>query len=141
MIKEVPNTIRVICPYCGRRAKLIWGNTLPLEEAREDSFYRKYGVKVWRCPNCAAMTIAGKYDNKPLGNLANAKLRHSRYELHILFDKLWKSHSISRTQAYSLLAVKMGIRKRDCHFSLFNEKQCALAKEKIIEMLKYRGFY
>ena len=140
-IKERKSNVRVICPYCGRRAKLVVGSTLPKEEIREDSFYRKEGVNVWRCPNCFAMTIARQYTNQPLGKLANLELRQARYELHKLFDQLWQKKCISRTQAYHLLAIKMNIRRSDCHFSLFDMKQCEIAKKKIIEMLKFRGIY
>ena len=136
-MKMVKTPIRVICPYCGRRATLIVGETLPEEDVGPDSFFRKEGVKVWRCPGCAAMTIADKYSMKPLGELADLELRRARWELHRLFDKLWRSKKIYRTQAYAVLAVKIGVKKRDCHFSTLNKKQCELAKKKIIEMLKY----
>ena len=81
-MKVIRSAIRVICPYCGRRAELVMGKTLPKDEVNENSFFRKPEVHVWRCPNCKAMTIADQHTHKPVGELADAKLRRSRYMLH-----------------------------------------------------------
>lgn len=140
-MKVIKSAIRVICPYCGRRAELVMGKTLPKDEANENSFFRNPEVHVWRCPNCKAMTIANQYTHKPVGELADAKLRRSRYMLHKKFDILWGEKKLGRTMLYHILAIKMKIPQHKCHFSQFTQEQCDLASKKIDEMIKNNEEY
>mgnify|MGYP001573516870 CR=1 FL=1 len=113
MRKTIPR-----CPYCGERAKLtdsahVYGG-------------RSYGL-IWDCRPCDAYVGVHKGTSVALGRLANAELRRLKIKAHAAFDPLWKSGKMKRTDAYSLLAERMNIAKRNCHVGMFDEAQCRLA--------------
>lgn len=54
----------------------------------------------------------------------------ARAVAHDVFDALWKSGRMSRTQAYSALAQHMRMTKDQCHIQRFNVNQC-------IEVIKW----
>lgn len=58
---------------------------------------------------------------KPLGSLANAKLRGLRVKTHREFDRLWKECQMSRTAAYEWLSRKIG---GPAHIGSFDEQKC-----------------
>jgi len=60
----------------------------------------------------------------PLGRLANAELRSAKSAAHAMFDPLWKSKKMRRSQAYSWLAAQMKIKPEDCHIGMFDVEQC-----------------
>lgn len=66
----------------------------------------------------------------------NNKTLRARKEAHRVFDQLWMLRYMSRNLAYTWLASKLNIKKRDCHISLFDEVTCQkviqLSKEKLI---------
>ena len=66
----------------------------------------------------------------------NWKLNRARKNAHKVFDKFWKSGLMTRGMAYQWLAKAMKIEAKDCHFSMFNEKQC----EKVIKIMEKVNF-
>lgn len=56
---------------------------------------------------------------------ADYATRQARRKAHMAFDTLWKSKSLSRGQAYTLLAKFMRLPKRSVHIGMFNVEQCA----------------
>jgi len=53
-------------------------------------------------------------------------LRQARNEAHKAFDPLWKNKLAFRRRcdAYSWLAMKMGLRKKETHIAKFDLEQC-----------------
>lgn len=91
--------------------------------------------KFWKCPACedsyvgchspGAKTDKGISDGSfPFGTPANASLRQWRMKAHEVFDPVWKHRHCQRAGAYAHMAKKMGIAKKKCHISLFDEAQC-----------------
>lgn len=75
--------------------------------------------KAFMCMDCES--FVGCHNNgKPYGILANKEMREIRKECHAIFDEIWKSGEMTRSEAYSLLSRKMGISKEKCHFGMFN---------------------
>ena len=63
----------------------------------------------------------------PLGRLANSALRKLKNKAHCVFDPLWLSGGMTRTEAYTWLAEQLGIPFRDCHIGMFDERLCRMA--------------
>jgi hypothetical protein len=109
------------CPYCGGHPKL----------ADSQEIYGKSYGPMWICRPCGAYVGCHKGTNKPLGTLANAETRELRKRVHAMFDPLWKSRRIHRTNAYGALAEEMRIERRHCHIGMFTSEQCRAAIEAI----------
>jgi len=121
-----------ICPYCQQFSKLVFGSTL--YPHRPDLAHRKFFL----CEPCDAYVGTHAKSGKPLGSLANAKLRRARNRAHVAFDPVWKGGDPQqRTSAYSTLAAKMGIPPAECHIALFNEAQCQL----VVDLCNSREIY
>ncbi len=98
------------CPYCGEKSV----------------FNIKNGYGKYECKPCGASVGVHPSTKKPLGTLANERLRFWRSRAHWLFDPLWQSNKLTRTQAYSWLQEKMQLSAEDCHIGIFNLEQCKL---------------
>lgn len=112
------------CPYCGAHAKLVDSSSV--------IYHRSYG-RAYICsnyPECDAFIGTHKGTDKPLGRLANAKLRKLKKEAHSTFDLLWKSGRMTRTEAYQWLSKQLKIPFKITHIGYFDEAQC----QKVIEV-------
>lgn len=107
------------CPYCEAKAILTSSETVYHTD--------KYGL-MYVCsnfPKCDTYVGCHKDSGRPLGTLANARLRSLRTSAHKHFDKLWKAGFIrNRRTAYIWLASNMNIDIDKCHIGMFNEEQC-----------------
>lgn len=109
----------LICPDCGGKAEL------------KDSaiiYGKSYGL-AYVCehyPKCDNFVGCHKGTNKPMGTLANAKLRSKRKEVHSLFDQLWrgKNSKMNREQAYKFMAETLGIDQKQAHIALLTFAEC-----------------
>ncbi|OEE59661.1 zinc-finger-containing protein [Vibrio splendidus] len=109
--------LRLICPYCQSFAYL--KDSTPI-------YGESRGLK-YICSNfasgCDAYVGIHKGDHIPLGRPADKKLRKKRRKCHQEFDFLMKQNpSLSKTEAYELVAQLMGIPVDDCHIALFDEE-------------------
>lgn len=90
--------------------------------------------KIWACTPCKAWV--GTHDQgsstQPLGRLANLELRRLKMAAHAVFDPLWKGRTMSRTDAYQLLADRLGIPVNQCHIGMFDEDMC----RRVVEVMK-----
>ena len=109
------------CHYCGGPIRLV-----PAEIVYGASTARLglSGEKLWQCQNCNARVGCHRGTTRPLGSVANEMLRLKRKETHEVFDGWWKAHHMSRTQAYKLLARKLGIPPDQAHIGDFDMDQC-----------------
>ena len=115
------------CPYCGGKAHL-----------RDASYIYhsfKYKGKMFVCenfPKCDSYVGCHPNTTKPLGRMANKKLRTMKSKAHEYFDPLWKkrvfarkkSLSYNRTKAYQWLAEQLDLPESKCHIGLFDVDMC-----------------
>lgn len=107
------------CDYCGNPAELVGG--LDVYPHRPDLADKK----LWRCVPCSAYVGCHDGTTRPLGRLANARLRAAKKRAHAAFDPMWKNQGATRKNAYAWLAARLGIRRRDCHIGMMDEDMCA----------------
>jgi len=110
----------MICQYCNNNAMLINSKKI---------YGIDYGM-MYYCKNCGASVGVHKKTLKPLGTLANQKLRELRKKTHRVFDRYWKGGKYSRAFCYNRLATKLDIDSSRCHIAMFDENMC----EKVIEI-------
>lgn len=106
------------CPYCGNLVQLRKGSEMFGSNARIK--------KVYVCshyPACDAYVSADE-TGKPMGTLANRKLRKLRVQAHKSFDRLWHSGYMTREWAYKWLSVRLEIQEKQCHIGQFGEERC-----------------
>lgn len=127
----------VLCSYCFKPAALVTGKEIYPHRPE------LYTLKFWECAACQAYVgchkaSCGQGDGtKPLGRLANAKLRAAKSLAHKMFDPIWKTKAIKRQafdaprckplkrkDAYKWLASMLGIAVDECHIGMFNVEQC-----------------
>lgn len=105
------------CPYCGNWSQKVTGEKI--YPHRPDL----YGKKFYLCEPCDAY-VGCHSDGKPMGRLANLRLRQLKSMAHAVFDPLWKSKALSRTKAYAWMATRMDLEIHHCHIGHFDEDQC-----------------
>lgn len=119
-----------VCPYCYQTPKLIDSKHV---------YGTSYGL-IHFCENCNAFVGCHKGSNKPLGRLADAKLRYWKKQAHFYFDYLWKkkakkekiSQNKARNKGYKWLSKKLGLPKKYTHIGMFDVEFC----KKVVEICK-----
>jgi hypothetical protein len=92
----------------------------------------KFGLRyecVWYGISCHGTHTAHQKTGLPMGVPANAEVRRLRMRVHDLFDRRWKSGSMTRQGAYHWLAAKMMMNYKRCHIGSFDKNQCLRALE------------
>lgn len=130
--KSELQTGNVRCSYCGKSAKLVRGAELyPNLPALEKKWF-------YRCIPCNAHVGCHAYGHgqRPLGRLANAKLRKAKMQAHAAFDPIWQSwvddgipKFKARNAAYKWLAEQLKIPRDLCHIGLMSIHQCGQVVE------------
>lgn len=107
---------KVYCPYCGNQAEYIDSEAI---------YGRSYGM-VYLCRPCDAYVGVHKGTDKPLGRLANAKLRRWKQAAHAAFDPLWQTgpYRGKRNKAYRWLAEQMGLPVKETHIGMLDVDKC-----------------
>lgn len=115
----------VICPYCGRKSVLVDGRKV--YPHRPDL----YSLSFYYCDagHSAAYVGCHKGTTQPLGRLADVYLRAAKKEAHAAFDPIWRSGTMSRSEAYSWLAKELSIPKKRCHIGMFDLDTCLKVRE------------
>lgn len=109
------------CPYCGSQAFLRPASVLDKHGGAYDG--EKYYVCA-RYPFCDSYVKAHRFNQMPMGTLANKALRHLRRDAHIALEKLWTDGLMSRGEAYRWLQTQMGLPESDTHIAKFSEQRC-----------------
>jgi ssDNA-binding Zn-finger/Zn-ribbon topoisomerase 1 len=127
----VEQLVMLPCPYCGGKIEL-----------RDSSiiYGRSYG-NVYICenyPKCDAFVGTHHGKTKPLGTLADGRLRNKRKETHSLFDQLWKGEkkTMSRGKAYRYMAEILNIEQERAHIAMLTYEECS---KLITEILRARS--
>jgi hypothetical protein len=108
----------MICDYCRGAAELVTGATIYPD--RPDLHAKQF----WRCVPCHAYVGCHGLTDRPLGRLANARLRAAKICAHAAFDPFWRDQHWSRSHAYHWLSSALGIKAADCHIGMFTVEQC-----------------
>lgn len=116
------------CDYCQKESKLVSGKKIypHRDDLKNKLFYY--------CEPCQAYVGCHNNTSKPLGRLANAKLRKWKRMAHCHFDPIWKRRQMTRQEAYQWLAIQLGISYQKCHIGMFGVGLC----RKVIEACKER---
>ena len=109
---------RVVCPHCGEQAQLVDGSLI--YPFRPDLHARHF----YLCAPCNAWVGCHPGTTKPLGVLADAETRQARIQAHDVFDPIWKTGRLTRTEAYAWLAAELRIDREKCHISMFGTELC-----------------
>lgn len=112
-----------ICPYCSNEVVLT---------SNKELYGREYGNgRCYLCRKCKASVgvHGGKKGKTPLGILATQEMKVLKKCCHDLFDPIWKSKLISRSNLYRLLATRLEIEIKDCHFGHFETTRLLQAIE------------
>lgn len=103
----------------------------------------------WRCEACQAHVgcheagrqvrgpeglVAVSDGTLPFGTLANAVLRSARMAAHGVFDPLWRSGRMRRSEAYAWMAEKLGLPFEGTHISMFDIVQCKRLMDAVDEL-------
>lgn len=122
-----------VCSYCRAPAELVSGGDL---FAHLPDLASKW---FWRCEPCKAHVgcheqgaevrgsggrITLSDGTLPFGTLANAALRSARTAAHGVFDLLWQSGRMRRSEAYAWLSEQLGVPFELTHISMFDIGQC-----------------
>lgn len=110
----------VQCPYCAREAELVGG--LKIYPHRPDLSEKQF----YLCEPCNAYVGCHPNTTRPLGRLADAKLRRAKMAAHAAFDPIWKSGKLHRASAYKWLATQLCIPRKECHIGMFDVGLCTL---------------
>lgn len=100
-----------ICPYCSNKVVLT---------SNKEIYGREFGNgRCYLCRNCKASVGTHPGGKKPLGVLATREMKVLKKACHELFDHIWKSRKSNRSNLYRILATKLNIDPKDCHFGHF----------------------
>lgn len=109
------------CPYCGspaicRPASMVYG---------ADTIDRKSYLYVCsRWPACDAYVNAHKKDRRPMGTLADSRLRRKRILAHEALKRLQNERHMEKWAAYVWLQAKLGLDESQAHIGMFSEQMC-----------------
>lgn len=117
------------CPYCKAPARY-------LHSSAEIYNGRNFGP-VWACVPCDAWVGCHSGTTKPLGRLADWRLRRWKRAVHAVFDPIWQkrlelkratdptyTQKHARGGRYKRLAELMGIPRTECHIGMFDIQRC-----------------
>lgn len=112
---------QINCPYCGapavcRPASTVYGSSVKTK-----------GSYLYLCSNwpaCDSYVAAHKQDRRPMGTLANGRLRHQRILAHCALEDFRRSRHMEKWAAYVWLQGKLGLSAEQTHIGQFSEKRC-----------------
>lgn len=108
------------CRYCGARVSIVNNSEI---------YGKPHGDWPWLflCGNrlCRAYVGLHPFTNIPLGTLADGPTREARGQAKQVFNPIWQSGHMTRTEAYQWLASQLGIGNVDeCHIGYFDVAVC-----------------
>lgn len=113
-----PLPVPTQCRHCGGVCSIVSNKVI---------YGREYGEWPWAvvCAGCKAYVGLHPFTGIPLGTLATAEIRKARKLAKDVFNPLWQSGEMSRTEAYQWLAKALGITNpEECHIGWFDTDQC-----------------
>jgi hypothetical protein len=115
------------CPKCSAPVELVSNAVI---------YGREYGEWPWifNCTSCDCRVGLHPFTGIPLGHMADAPTREARKSVKNGFNALWNRKGTpfkTRTDAYHWLAGAMKLPVSECHFGMFDIRQCQQAAEAI----------
>ena len=89
------------------------------------------------CKPCGAWVGCHKGTTKALGRIANKELRQLKHQAHEAFDPIWQKGRVSRSEAYEILSIALGLPIWQTHIGMFDETMCRRVIEVSNIILKY----
>ena len=132
--KEITRSV-MYCPYCGGRTEL----------RSADGIYRNNHDRtmLYVCknyPTCDAYVRVIPGTTKPMGSLANGRLRAMRTEAHRYFNQLYTRGIMTRSEAYRWLSTVIGLPMAKAHIGDMGEYYCELVIQESQKLLEaYKG--
>lgn len=128
----------MICQFCSAEAQMVTGEKI--YPHRRDLWHLSF----FYCDNNHDPAYVGTHkDGRPFGTLADAETRKARSLAHQAFDKIWKSKSLSRSEAYVALSKHMNLPLEKTHIGMFSAAQAyevvVFSKELYNELNKIEG--
>jgi len=117
--RHIPGMKNMRCQYCGATARL-----------RSAEGIYKYGgsdIMLYVCsnyPECDSYVRVQPGTSKPVGSLADAKLRALRIKAHRHFGELYRSGLMTKADAYTWLAFALCLLPSQTHIGHFSEHYC-----------------
>lgn len=108
------------CGDCGAKMELI-----------STAKYKRPFYGCSRFPECRG-TVGARSDGKPLGTPTDAAGRAARISAHDVFDRIWKSNTKNRGEAYAWMQEVLCLPPEQAHIAMFTKEQCS----KLIELVK-----
>lgn len=125
MLSGVNINMKVICPYCNKKAAFVTGEVV---YPHRNDLHEKW---FYLCRVCDAYVGCHVGSGIPLGRLANSELRKAKQAAHEAFDILWKETPImSRKAAYVWLSAELSLSLDKTHIGMFDVNQC----NKVVEL-------
>jgi len=121
--------IKLTCQYCGKETEKVQGDEI--YKNRDDLKDKSFFI----CRDCDAY-VGCHQNGEPLGTVANEHLRKQRSLTHQIFDEIWKSRYMTRSDAYKFLRENLKIKKDECHIAMFDEELCIKVREVSIDFFK-----
>lgn len=123
----IPGMSAMRCPYCGS----------PVVLRSADGIYKENHAhtKLYVCsryPACDAYVRVHEGTDKPVGSLADHRLRKLRKEAHDSFNRLYLTGAMTKDQAYAWLAAMIQAPRSQAHIGYLREYYC----EQVIEQSK-----
>ena len=130
------------CPYCGSRTELRSADGIYHDNHDNTMLYvcRNY-------PRCDAYVRVIPGTTKPMGTMANGKLRAMRTEAHRYFNQLYIRGIMTKTEAYQWLSDTIGLPLSKSHIGDMGEYYCELVVRESQKLLnaqkgkKKNGYY
>ena len=113
----IPGMNAMRCPYCGS----------PVVLRSADGIYKES-----RYPACDAYVRVHEGTDKPVGSLADHRLRKLRKEAHDSFNRLYLTGAMTKDQAYAWLAGMIQAPRSQAHIGYLREYYC----EQVIKQSK-----
>lgn len=115
----IPGMSAMRCPYCGS----------PVVLRSADGIYKENhaNTKLYVCsryPTCDAYVRVHEGTNKPVGSLADHRLRKLRKEAHDSFNRLYLTDVMTKDQAYAWLASMIQAPRSQAHIGYLREYYC-----------------
>lgn len=122
------------CPYCG--SSVIYRSA--------DGIYKenKNNVMLYVCskyPECDAYVRVHEGTKKPVGVMADGKLRALRLKAHKFFNKIYETGIMSKTEAYYWLANLISAPLSEAHIGYLGEYYCNVVIEESKKMLNAKN--
>lgn len=128
-------------PDAGRQLRCHCGRPAILRSAEGLSRAYRPGMMAYVCsnyPQCDSFVLAHPGTLRPMGSLADSKLRRLRYEAHQEFDQLYESGLMTKQEAYQWLSYMVQAPMEHAHIGHLGEYYCQIVIQESRKLLRQK---